>query len=564
MMHRSRRFLDWRNPWFISAVVLFVALTLRIGHISEASRSPLMRDGIPMSDARYYDMAAREIASGEWLGDEVFFLAPLYQYVRGVAYTLMPSDDINDVRLIQCVLGAVTCVLICWIAYLLAGPVSALIAGLISAFYGMFVYYDGILMPSALTLGLHMSAVLVLLLAARRRSWWLWVASGFAVGLCVLAHGTALLFLLGVLVWIWFGFRGTPVRTRLRRAAAVLATCLVVTSVVTVRNYVVGEDFVPLTSNAGKNFYIGNNELASGWFEDVATYRYNDVWGSTLRYYRGDRPRTAADMRPSEMSAFFAGKAHEFVLGNPGQATRLLFRKARLCLNAAELGTNDNLYFARRYSRALRAALLSFGLIAPLGLLGLLYWRGEWRGRLLLIVLLASQLAAFTITFVLGRYRLTMAAVLIVAASIQLCWWGRQLKARGYRPVLLSLLPLAALALLVNLPVPGLTHERGFGQQYVEVGRAHLRSGDLGAAREAFTMGAGASFEPWYDANLRRAECHIHLGRIYEHSLQSEMARVEYQRAMSAVHAGPADNPGMRAWLEQRLVALEALGLNER
>jgi hypothetical protein len=476
----------------------------------------------------------------------------------------MPEDDPGRVRYLQCVLGAVTCVLICWVAFLAGGPVAGLLAGLMSAFYGVFIYYDGILMPSALVLGLHMSATLILLAAARRRSPGWWIAGGLAVGLCALAHGTALLFLLGVLVWLWFGFPELPARTRLRWAGIVAVTCVAVISVASIRNYVVADDFVLLTSNAGKNFFIGNNELATGTFGDAATRPYDRIWGSNLSYYIGDRARGAADMPPSQMSGLFAGKARDFVLHNPGRAVLLLFRKARLCLNAVEIGINDNYYFARRYSRALRAAFLGFGLIAPVGLVGLVCLGRRWRKHLLLIVLFVSQFAAFTMTFVLGRYRLTLAAVLIVFASLQLCRWASQLRARQYRRVLPSLVALAAFALIVNLPLQGITRDRGFGQQYAQVASAHLRAGDLEAAREAFAAGTTASFEPWHDANVRRAECHMNLGRIYEYSRQMQRAREEYRQAMSALREGPVDNPRMVTWLAERLAGEGELPSQQR
>ncbi|MBU0743297.1 glycosyltransferase family 39 protein [bacterium] len=548
----ARRF-NWRHPWFISAVVFLLALALRIGHVRQAADSPLMRDSIPMYDSQYYDRTARGIAGGDWLGDEVFYLAPLYPYALAAVYAAAPGDEIAHARYLQCALGAVTCLLICWIAMLSAGPVAGLLAGLIAALYGLFIYYDGILMPSALTLGLHMAATLALLLAARRESRGWWVAGGLAVGLCALAHGTALLFFPGVLVWLWFGFPGSPARARLGRIAIVSVTCVLVVGLVTVRNYAVGWDFVLLTSNAGKNLFIGNNELATGTYGDAATYPYNDIWGSHLGYYLRDEKRTARDMRPSRMSAFFAGKARDYVLQNPGRAVRLWVRKARLCLHATELGINDNFYFARRYSGALRLAGLGFGLVAPIGLVGLVCRGREWRRHLLLIALLVSQFAAFTITFVLGRYRLTLAGVLVVAAALQLCWWGAHLRAQRYRPVLLSLVPLVLLVLVVNLPIEGITRERGFGQQYAQVGEAHLRSGELDRAREAFARAVAADFEPWYGANLQRAECHLQLGRIHEQMRQTGEARQDYRRALAAATAGPLRDPRMIAWLEERL-----------
>ena len=553
MTVKSDRGTIWRNPWFIFALVFFVAFTLRIGHIREVSESPLMRDTIPMFDSRYYDKTAREIAGGDFWGDEVYFMTPLYPYALAIPYALMPGNDVTGVRYLQCALGAVTCLLICGIAYMAAGPAVGLIAGLIAALYGTFIYYDGILMPSSLTLGLHMLAMLLLLVAARRGARVWWAAGGLALGFCTLAHGTALLFLLGVLVWIWCGFPELARRLRIMRAAVVLLAFCLVVGWVTVRNYAVAKDFVFLTSNAGKNLYIGNNPRATGTYSDVATYEHNDIWGSHLGYYWRDDVRTAQDMRPSQMSAFFAGKARDFMRHHPGPALRLLLRKARLLLHGTELSINDNVYFAKRYSAALRFANLSFGLIAPIGLVGLICRGREWRRHLLLIALLAAQFLAFTIAFVLGRYRLPFAAGLIIAAALQLHWWGTHLLARRYRPVLLSLVPLVGLALIVNLPIKGITPERGFGQQYAQVGEAHLRAGEIGLAREAFNHARTADFEPWYSANIQRAECHIHLGRIYEQSRQLDRARDEYRRALTVLTAGPLQREQMKAWLEERL-----------
>lgn len=550
MTVKSDRRVFWHRPWFVLLLVFFVALLLRIGHMREMSQSPLIRDSIPMFDSRYYEKTAREIAGGDFWGTEVFFMAPLYPYVLAIPYALMTSDDAMRLRYVQCIFGAVTCLMLCGVAYLMAGPVVGLIAGLIAALYGTFLYYDGILMPSTLTLGTYMLALLLLLTAARRggRVWW--ALAGLALGICALAHGTALLFFPGVLLWIWFSFRDSPRRERLIRGAHVVVAFVAVIGAVTIRNYVVGHDFVLLTSNAGKNLYIGNNENATGTYSDAATYPHNDIWGSHLGYYMRGEQRTASDLRPSQMSAFFARKAREFVLSHPGDALELALRKARLMLHRTELGINDNVYFAKRYSAALCFAFLGFGLIAPLGLLGLVH---AGRRRLLLQIFLASQFLAFIITFVLGRYRLAFAAGLIIAAAMQLEQWGRDLAARRYRPVLLSLIPLAIFVLIVDLPIAGIASERGFGQQYAQVGEAHLRAGEIEFAHEAFTRATTADFEPWYNANIQRAECYLQLGRIYEQSREPDQAREAYRRALATLKMGPLPSERMEHWLRDRL-----------
>ena len=50
---------------------------------------------------------------------------------------------------------------------------------------------------------------------------------------------------------------------------------ILVISPVTIRNWVVGRDLVLLTSQAGQNFYIGNNPRASGFFEHPDRIRLN-------------------------------------------------------------------------------------------------------------------------------------------------------------------------------------------------------------------------------------------------------------------------------------------------
>jgi tetratricopeptide (TPR) repeat protein len=495
-----------------------------------------MYDAIPMMDSQYYDKVAREIAEGDILGGEVFYMAPLYPYMMAIPYRLFRTTSLNGnhiynveiFRYIQCTLGAMSCILIYWIGTLLVGRWGGFLAGLMAAVYGVFIYHDGIIMPSTLILFLDLLAFLILVLAARYGSGPWWLTSGVFLGLCVLAHGTALLLFLGVLVWIWLGFPNVDFRTKRIRSLLLIAGFIPIVSIVTLRNYVVGKDFVLLTSNVGKNLYIGNNPSANGSFKP---YIFN-LWGSDLHYYLMDKKRTLRDPTPSESSRILVNKAIDFMLQHPLQEIQLLAKKFRLLFIAVETGINDNYYFAKHYSRVLRWALLSFGLIGPVGLTGLVYSIRKWRKNLLLLIFVTSQVVSFTIVFVLGRYRLVLTSCLMIFAAAQIVWWFTQLRQKQYRQVVVSLLIVVLFSFFVYSPMEGFDKDRGLGQQYAFVGTTYLRWRDFDKAKDAFQKAVTSNFDPRKDPHHERAICYINLGQIYERQQNWLTAVRAYENAL--------------------------------
>jgi hypothetical protein len=54
---------------------------VRVVHLWQIQSAPFFT--ILLGDSKAYDVWARQIASGDWLGTEVFYQAPLYPYVLG-------------------------------------------------------------------------------------------------------------------------------------------------------------------------------------------------------------------------------------------------------------------------------------------------------------------------------------------------------------------------------------------------------------------------------------------------------------------------------------------------
>ena len=75
--------------WQMAAVVFAAALTIRAAHVLSLRDAPFFTH--LLGDAEGYDLWARRLAGGDWLGrgSGVFYQAPLYPYAIGSFY----ADD---------------------------------------------------------------------------------------------------------------------------------------------------------------------------------------------------------------------------------------------------------------------------------------------------------------------------------------------------------------------------------------------------------------------------------------------------------------------------------------
>ena len=74
--HESVRFV-----WQIVVILPSSRFTVRLVYVWQIRESPFF--DVLMGDARRYDAWAMQIASGDWIGQEVFYQAPLYPYFLG-------------------------------------------------------------------------------------------------------------------------------------------------------------------------------------------------------------------------------------------------------------------------------------------------------------------------------------------------------------------------------------------------------------------------------------------------------------------------------------------------
>jgi 4-amino-4-deoxy-L-arabinose transferase-like glycosyltransferase len=194
--------------------------------------------------------------------------------------------------------------------------------------------------------------------------------AGFFLGLACLTKANFLL-ILPVVLLIILQNPNAALRKRLAMTVLILGGLLSALGPVVARNYVVGNELVLTTAQAGQNFYIGHNPAANG------TY----IW---LPFVRADPLHEQEDFKkeaerisgrklsPSEVSHYWLQQGIDFIRSNPMAELKLTGKKLLFFLNNYEIPDNLNFYFHQRYSKILQILPISFGLLAPFFLLGLL------------------------------------------------------------------------------------------------------------------------------------------------------------------------------------------------
>jgi Flp pilus assembly protein TadD len=467
--------------------ILGAGALLRLGYLAELRRTPFFEP--LLLDLAAYDAWARRIAAGEWVGGGVFYQDPLYPYLLGAVYALA-GRRLLVVYLLEIGVGVAACGLVYAIGRRLFGPRAALAAAALAALYKPFIFYDVQLDKSFLSVFLATAAALLLIRALEERRPWLWAAAGALLGLASLVRGNYLLLApllaLGILaaprLAAEVGGPRTPARAALGALGWYGAGLAAVLSVTALHNYAVGGDLVLTTSQAGQNFFIGNNAA-----NPSGMYRAPDFVRPDPRYEEADFKHEAERaagraLRPSEVSRFWFERACRFIAAEPASFAAALGRKALLFWNDYEVPDNLDLYFFRRFSRVLRLWLPGFGLVAALAAWGMVAAAPGWRRLWPLYIFTAGYFLSVLLFYVFSRYRLPVVPFLMVFAGAGIR--DLALRARARRPARLAApaAVVAAMALVAGLELV----DRYNPPALVNFGAMLLESGNLDDAEGIF------------------------------------------------------------------------------
>jgi Tfp pilus assembly protein PilF len=460
--------------WFL--VIAGVAFVLRLIHLLQLRQNdPLFL--LPQMDALYHHEWALAVAAGREFIAGAFFRAPLYPYFLGLLYKLFGAN-LLVVKIVQTLIGSAGCGL----TYLLArrllekpqpssrrpqagsrglsprgdcsqGPnakrgqsivershVVPLVAGLVTAAYPLAIWYDGeLLLEGLLTFLVLLGFVLLLRSRDTDRQWWL---PGIVFGLAAITRPSVLAFLAVLPVWLFVeygGRRENPQITQITqmgrkkagrntiwtRLLFVWGAAALVILPVTVRNYVVSRQLVPIAWQAGNNFVIGNNPWSDGVTAVIPGTRPT-WWGGFDDAKRLAEQAVGRPLKGAEIDRYWMSRGLEFWRKQPGKALGLFLRKTFLWFAGYEVGNESNPYGVKRYSFInyllfdSRFLKFPFGILLPLALVGVWLCRRQWRRFLPLYLFVGAYSLSFIVFFVTSRFRTPMVPIVAILAAMGL------------------------------------------------------------------------------------------------------------------------------------------------
>ena len=297
----------------------------------------------------------------EWVGQKRYYQEPLYPYLIAVTYKIA-GFDVRHVFLWQLCLGVLSNLLIYFIARRHFGETTAAIAGLLAALCSPLLYFEAVLLRETLIVFAGLALVWLTGEATRRRSLRWWLLTGVAMGLALTLKSQFAIFLAGTLVLL-----GVQCRDRFKDLVRLEVAALVGVAIgfapLAARNVAVGVSPFATASASGINFILANanepNATVYGTQPGRATQAILDQTGGRLL------PTVVATLK-----SYDHGSGYLKVLWDKLLAIGHWFKPS----------DNTNYYFYRLHAATLRCLPVTFLILSPLAMVGLvLGFGGMWK-----------------------------------------------------------------------------------------------------------------------------------------------------------------------------------------
>src|SRR5438270_4849880 len=400
---------------------------LRFWALLRFTHSPLL---LPIrGDMHFYNDWAKEILHGQFAQHLAFYGLPGYAYLLAFLYRVFGENPFIP-GLLQAGVDAGVAVLVYQISLRIfgyAGSTSSAensgprLIGLFAAVgWGFFVpaqAYSIVLMPTTWFVFVFWFVV------------WRVVRSDtapgrlecFLLGLLIGLTATGVATILAIFPLIWAALFLKRERRRWKalgtRLGLLLSGLAVGMSPCWIHNYFIAKDPVLLSAHSGINFWIGNNSEATGYPRFPPGLRSGQaaMLQDSITQVEAAAGRS---LKHAEVSAYWSGKAKEYIASHPGDWLTLLARKLRNFWSAFQY--DDLSIITSLREQGVIVPGLSFGVVAAFAIPGMFFgWWMAPRSRWVLAAIFLSMFALLAV-FITERYRLVAVPGLFIFAALGL------------------------------------------------------------------------------------------------------------------------------------------------
>ncbi len=490
------------RPEILLLGAFILALCVRMLYINQIASTPLLH-GLAL-DSKEYDSLSIEILKGNFTHQDFVYLNAFYPFFLASIYSVFGHSPLAA-ALVQAIVDALSCVLIYYVSLRVFSRTVALIAAFTYAFYGIAIFYTGILLGTTVVIFLTLLLVASLLFAKQKSRPTLFCISGVVFGLLVLARSNLILFFLVILPWFFSAVKKEIGLAKTVRGFGLFSLgFLLITSAISVRNYAIDKRLSPFSVQGGINFYIGNNPKATGRFmspEGVSVTPVRQVKTSI----RSAEQAVGSALTPSEASRYWLVQGLRFIRDNPVDAIILYAKKFGLFWRKEEIPLNINYYLSRNLAPLFQFPFVSFGIVAPLAVLGIVLCARRRDDVLFITLIIMTSMVSVIVFFVAARYRMCAVPFLIMFSSFAIHGLVQMMRAKEFRRLFVLSGFLVALSVGINFGFDDLMEAESVSKlHYRNLGLAYMREGRLDLA--VAQLERALSFDPTF------AEAHSSLG----------------------------------------------------
>lgn len=434
----------------IILIILSVSITVRFVYLLQSSSNPSFTN--PTIDSASYDQTARRLVQGDGMNHKFFWQPFFYPFFLSIVY-FFSGSSIVCARVVQSILGSITCVLTYLLAKTLFNRKVGLAAGIVTSLYGPLIFFETELLATGWAAFWSVVLVLLFLSTASKNKIWLWMILGLCGGLSIVTRPTFLPFFAVGCLWLLAVLYRTksPSRELAIRFIILIASFLLVVIPVAFQNQRITGHFGIMPAAGGVNFYIGNNP------DYVGTVTVRPGWDWNELQKMPERNGVTGGMW--EQQKFFYDRVKDFIRTQPLQYVRGLAYKTIQFLNSRELPRSVDLYLFGKWSGLLRTLTwkkggfgFPFGVLLPLTFCGLIYYRKQIPA--IVILFLVFYPLSIILVFISARYRIPVVPIMVVVAAAGLFGLVEMVKQSRWVCIGIFVICAAALTLLSSIPGP--------------------------------------------------------------------------------------------------------------
>jgi len=508
-----------KDNLFLPVIIFLSSLLIRLFFLVEIIHHPLF---IPIStglDPALYHKLAHQILNGNFY--KIYHGTLLYPLILAGIYSI---SNVFGAKLIQIVLGSISCVLIFLITKNIFNKKSALIASLISIFYPVSIIHESILIYTSYVIFFNL--LTIFLLISKKLTFKKAFFCGLSIGISFLLSPQNIFFILGIFIWLLIFRKKDLGIHNLNLSKYIIVFSLGLILIITpfmLRNLISGKYLSPTTPYAGIAFYLGNNPYAGGIFNPIPGIRYS-IKGQPQDFKILAETNSVSKLTSTQVSLFWIRKSLDFIKNNPLRYLKLEFMKILLFLNREEFpDLIQNQDYFRNYSILIKIlSLISFGIIGPFSLMGVIVSLKKNSGTKLLFIYIISYLLILMVFYVTSRYRLPAVYGFFPFAGFYINWLYEKISNHKFRILIYNSIGLMLCCFILNI---NLDISKPVRLSHYNKGVIYVAQGKLDKALD--------EYKKVLEVTPQDVNTHFGLGEIYYRQEKYEKAAEEFKKCLN-------------------------------